>query len=165
MRKLVAGAVALALVALTAPDARAQVYLGPQVSVAEDVDVGVGVNVGVPLASLHENLEFSGNFTLYFPDVIDYWEVDGNVRYLFALEGNSAMVPFVMAGLAIGNSSWDGDDIPGVADDSNTELGLRVGGGAKFPMDRLTPFVDLGLTIGDLPDFILRGGFTFPLGG
>lgn len=164
MKKHFAGAMVLSLLALTAPRAQAQVELGPQLSIAEDVDFGLGVNVGVPLSSLNENLEFSGNFTLYFPDNIDYWEIDGNVRYLFPLAGNSSMVPFVMGGLAIGRSSWDGDDFPGLGDDSETELALRLGGGAKFPVGRVTPFVDLGLTIGDLPDFVLRGGLTFPLG-
>lgn len=163
MRKLFAGTMLFALLALSAPDARAQVDLGPQVSVAENVDVGIGLNVGLPLSTLNENLEFSGNFTFYFPDGIDYWEIDGNIRYLFPLEGNSSLVPFVMAGLGIGHYSW-GDDVPDRVDNSNTELGLRLGGGAKFPMERMTPFVDLGLAIGDLPDFTLRGGFTFPLG-
>ena len=164
MKKSLAGAMALSLLAFTAPQARAQVELGPQLSIANDVDFGLGVNLGLPLTSLHQNLEFSGNFTLYFPDNIDYWEIDGNIRYLFHLQGNSSMIPFAMAGLAIGRSSWDGDHVPGLGDDSNTELGLRLGGGAKFPMGKTTPFVDLGLTIGDLPDFVLRGGLTFPLG-
>ena len=163
MRTFFAGAVVLALFALSAPRAQAQVQLGPQLSMAEDVDFGLGVNVELPLSSLNENLEFSGNFTLYFPDRGDYWEIDGNVRYLFPPAGSSSVIPFVMGGLAIGRSSWDEDDFPDLDGNSDSELALRLGGGAKFPMGRVTPFVDLGLTIGDLPDFVLRGGLTFPL--
>lgn len=162
MRNLFSGALALAFLTLSASGAQAQVYLGPQLSVAEDVDLGIGVNVGVPLSALQENLEFSGNFTFYFPDGFDYWEVDGNVRYLFPLSDDMNLLPFAMAGLAIGHFSWDAN---GILDGSETELGLRLGGGFKVPMDKLTPFVELALGIGDIPDFTLRGGLTFPMGG
>ncbi|MFO8174447.1 MAG: hypothetical protein ACQET1_02825 [Gemmatimonadota bacterium] len=161
MKNLFAGVLALALLTLSAPAVQGQIDLGPQLSVAEDVDVGIGVNVVAPLATLHENLEFSGNFTFYFPDGVDYWEVDGDVRYLFPIPDNTSILPFAMAGLAIGYYSWDA----GIHDGSETELGLRLGGGFKVPMDNLTPFLELGLGVGDIPDFTLRGGLTFPLGG
>lgn len=161
MKILFAGILALALLTLSAPAVQGQIDLGPQLSVAEDVDVGIGVNVVAPLTTLYENLEFSGNFTFYFPDGVDYWEIDGDVRYLFPLPDNTSILPFAMAGLAIGRFSWDA----GIRDGSETELGLRLGGGFKMPMDNFTPFVELGLGVGDIPDFTLRGGLTFPLGG
>ncbi len=161
MRTALPGMIALALLALSAPAAQGQVQLGPQISVADEVDLGVGATVVFPLSSIYENLEFSGDFTLYFPDGYDYWEADGNVRLLFPLSGSTSLLPFVMAGLSIGRFSWDAG---GPFDGSETELGLRLGGGFKVPMERFTPFMDLGLGIGDIPDFTLRGGVTFAVG-
>lgn len=164
MRTLTAGSLLLALLLFCAPEARGQVALGPEVSVAEDVDVGIGAIVEAPLTSLHQNLEFAGRFTFYFPDGGDYWEMDGDVRYLFPLEGGNDLVPFALAGLAIGHFSWDYDGPGEGASGSSTEVGLRIGGGLKVPMGAFTPFAELGLGIGDIPDFSLRLGGTFPLG-
>lgn len=164
MRRSFYAALVLAALGLSAQEAQAQVELGPQVSVAEDVDVGIGANINVPLSSIHRNLEFSGNFTFYFPDGFDYWELDGDIRFLFPLSGETSLLPYAMAGLAIGDFSLDGDGDIGPPHYDDSELGLRIGGGFKIPMQNVTPFVDLALTVGDLPDFTLRGGFSFPLG-
>jgi len=164
MRRSFTVALVLAAFALTAQEIQAQVELGPQVSVAEDVDVGIGANINIPLRSIHPNLEFSGNFTFYFPDKFDYWELDADVRYLFPLSGNTSLLPYAMAGLAIGDFSVDVEEDIGPPRYDDSELGLRIGGGFKVPMETVTPFVDLALMVGDLPDFTLRGGFSFPIG-
>lgn len=164
MRTLAAGSLLLALLLIGGPEVQGQIAIGPEASVAEDVDAGIGFIVETPLASLHENLELASRFTLYFPDGGDYWEIDGDVRYLFHLDGGDDLIPFALAGLAIGHSSWD-YELPGEGGSgSNTEVGLRVGGGLKIPMRRFTPFAELGLGVGDLPDFSLRLGGTFPIG-
>jgi hypothetical protein len=164
MRILLAGSFVLALFFFSAPGAHGQVALGPEISLAEDVDLGIGAVMEAPLTSVYENLEFAGRFTLYFPDGGDYWEIDGDVRYLFPLEGENALLPYALAGIAIGHSSWNYETPGEGRSGSDTEIALRIGGGFKVPMDRLTPFVELGLGIGDLPDFTLRGGLTFPIG-
>jgi opacity protein-like surface antigen len=164
MRVLLAGSLVLFLFGFGSSPARGQVALGPEISVAEDVDLGIGAVIEAPLTSVYEELEFAGRFTVYFPDAGDYWEINGDVRYLFPLEGENALLPYVLGGIAIGHSSWD-YDVPGQGGTgSDTEIALRIGGGFKVPMDRITPFAELGLGIGDLPDFTLRGGLTFPLG-
>jgi hypothetical protein len=138
---------------------------GPEIALADDVDFGIGGVVSVPLTSIYPDLEFAGRFTLFFPDGFDYWEVDGDVRYLFNIEGNEEVVPYALAGLAIGRASHDdevGDfDVGG----SNTEVGLRLGGGIKAPMDQFVPFAELGLGVGDIPDFTIRAGLSFLVGG
>jgi len=159
-----AGLLVFALLAVGGSEAQGQVRLGPEVSLAQDVDFGIGAVVEMPMTSIHERLEFAGRFTLFFPDRGNYWELDGDVRYLFPLAGENTLLPYAMAGLAIGHSSWDYEGPGDGSTVSDTELALRIGGGAKFPMASFTPFVDLGLTIGDLPDFNLRAGVTFPLG-
>jgi len=164
MRTIVTGSLLLALLLFVAPDAQAQVAIGPELSVAEDVDVGIGAIIEAPLASLHQNLEFAGRFTIYFPDFGNYWEIDGDVRYVFPLDGENNLLPYALAGLAIGRFSWDYEGPGDVGSVSDTELGLRIGGGLKVPFGRVIPFAELGLGIGDIPDFSLRLGGTFPLG-
>ncbi len=165
MKKLCTGLFALALLLGTADPSEAQISLGPEISIADDVDFGIGAVLEAALSSLDPNLEMAARFTLYFPDRIDYWELDGDLRYLFPLDDQNEIIPFVLAGIAIGHASFDYDG-PGadIVDDGNTEVGIRLGGGLKIPMDRITPFVELGLGVGDIPDFTLRGGLTFPLG-
>jgi len=136
MRSLAAGSLFLALLLFGAPDARGQIAVGPELSVAEDVDVGIGVIIEAPLTSIYENLEFAGRFTFYFPDGFDYWEIEGDVRYLFPLSGGNDLVPYALAGLALGHFSWN-YDFPGAEGSvSDTEIALRIGGGLKVPMNR-----------------------------
>ena len=165
MRSLSSTTLALALVLLGSPGARGQIALGPELSVADDVDLGLGAVIEAPLTSVYENLEFAGRFTFYFPDTGDYWEIDADVRYLFPLEGENPLLPFVMGGIAIGHSSWEYDlPVIGTQSGSETELGVRIGGGFKVPLDRVVPYAELGLGVGDIPDFTLRGGVMFPIG-
>ncbi|MGW8266331.1 MAG: outer membrane protein [Longimicrobiales bacterium] len=164
MRTLVTGSLLLTFLLFGAPAAQGQVAIGPELSVAEHVDVGIGAIIEAPLASVHENLEFAGRFTIYFPDFGNYWEIDGDVRYVFPLDGENNLLPYVLAGLAIGHFSWDYDFPGGDGSVSDTEIGLRIGGGLKVPFGRAIPFAELGLGIGDIPDFSLRLGATFPLG-
>lgn len=164
MRTLFAGSLLLALFLIGTPDAQGQLRIGPEFSVAEDVDVGIGALVEGPLASLNENLEFAGRFTLYFPDFGNYWEIDGDVRYVFPLSGENDLLPYALAGLAIAHYSWDQGSAGDGGGYSDTEIGLRIGGGLKVPFGRTVPFAELGLGIGDIPDFSLRLGATFPLG-
>ena len=164
MKRLLAGVLGIVIIPLPASDVEAQVDVGAHVAVADDMDLGIGLNLGIPLSSFHEHLEFNGAFTFFFPDNLDYWEIDADVRYFFPLEENPSVLPYAMAGLAIGNISWDLDGPGDGVDDSNTEPGLRLGGGVQFPTERLNPFIDLALSIGDVPDFTLRGGLSVPFG-
>lgn len=161
MKKVLAGILSVALLSFFAPSAQAQVALGPQLSLADDVDFGIGAVLETPLTAFNDNLEFSGAFTLFFPDAGDYWELEGSIRYLFPNAGDGSFIPFVSAGIGIGRFSWDSENAEG----SDSEVGLKLGGGLKFPMEKITPFAELGLGIGDLPDFTLRGGLTFMVGG
>lgn len=164
MKKLLAGLFALALFLGTAGHGEAQVSLGPEIAIADDADFGLGAVLEAGLPSVDANLEVVARFNIFFPDGFDYWELDGDVRYLFPLRDQDQIIPFVLAGIGIGHASVDYDG-PGIeVDGSNTEVGIRLGGGLKIPMERITPFVELGLGVGDIPDFVLRGGLTFPLG-
>lgn len=159
MRKLLPGALALSLLCLPASWAYGQVSLGPQVTAADEVDLGVGVVVEAPLTSFHEALEFGGAFTFYFPDNGDHSELEGTVRYLFHLP-DSDLVPFALGGLGIGFASHEHNG----HQNDETQVDLRFGGGIKAHMEDFTPFAELALGVGDGPDFAFRAGLAFELG-
>lgn len=163
MKKLLSScAVLIALLALPST-ATAQLHVSPHAAFASDVDFGVGATLGIPVGPV----ELAGSFTFFFPSDFDYWEINAMVLYPFQLS-DSPVVPYAMAGLAIGHWSFDVDipDIPGFDfgfDGSHT--GLRVGGGARIGTgDSIAPFAEMLLGLGDLPDFMLRGGVSIPLG-
>jgi len=96
------------------------------------------------------------------------WNFDANVLYHFAEEN---WIPYVTAGLGAMYVNADLDDIgplPGVADESETELALNFGGGVKRDLSERIRFRgDLRYyNAGDLaPDFWrLSAGLTFLLG-
>lgn len=151
---------ALALLALGGPatPAEGQVHLGPQVSLGGDTDVGIGGRVvaGMPEYS---GLEFIGSFDVFFPDGYDYWEINGNLVHNFEVPEASSFRPYAGGGLNIAHYDRD-DDRPGDGDD--TDVGLNLLGGMKFPMEGVAPFVELRLTVEGGDQFVVTGGFLFP---
>ena len=168
MKKLLCSAALVGLLAVPS-FVSAQVEISPQLSIAQDVDFGVGGSVAFPLEALNDMVEGVVGFDLFFPgDNLGYWEIDALLRYMVEL-ANPDVLPFVSAGLGIGNYSVDLP--PGVPDlgfglGSSTQIGLKVGGGAKFnPGNSVSPWADLHLGIGDIPSFTLRVGAGFTVGG
>ncbi len=123
--------------------AQGQVYLGPTIAFHDDWDFGVGATIEFDLPELSPGLSFMGDFMYYFPDNFDYWEIDTNLTYDFALEGTSA-VPFALGGLNIGHVSSDN---PQAENDGNTEVGLNLGGGVKFGLGSLRPRIAARFTV------------------
>ncbi|MFO7655026.1 MAG: hypothetical protein R6X25_14600 [Candidatus Krumholzibacteriia bacterium] len=69
--------------------------------------------------------------------------------------------PFVGAGVVLSFVSWD-DDENVIADDSDTQAGLHIFGGAERRVSRSnTVFLELRLGIADAPDFKATVGMTF----
>lgn len=153
--------IVLGILAVPPSEVQAQVRLAPEVLLADNVDVGIGIHGFFPLQNAP--MEIGAYFDLYFPGSYDYFELGGTWYYLFPLADNPNIVPKFGAGVTIGNASYD-SDTPG-ADNSNTEVGLHVLGGLEFPMPSFQPFVEVGAGIGDIPDFFVRGGLSFRLGG
>ena len=83
-------------------------------------NLGLGVNVGYMLMKKFRGVaEFN-----YFlkKDVVSYWNLEGNVEYLFRLNDEFTLYPLV--GLDFLGSSWDGG--------SDTRLGLNLGAGVEY---------------------------------
>lgn len=151
MKRFVMVAVAAGALCLGAPgQAEAQVHLGPQVSLSDEV--GIGGRALFNLSDM-EGWEVAATFDV-FPDG-DYWELNGNFHYNFAIEGAPGLYPYVGPGLNIGRS-YGGADA--------TEPGLNVVAGTKFQAaERFTPFAELRLTLEGLREdaVVLTGGLLF----
>ena len=137
-----------------------QVHLGPQVSLADDADVGLGGRVvaGVPN---YTGLEFAGSFDVFFPDGdVDYWEINGNVLHNFEVAGTTSFRPYAGGGLNIARFDRD-ETLPGADDD--TEVGLNLVGGTKFATESpATPYVEIRFEIEGGEQVVITGGLLFP---
>jgi opacity protein-like surface antigen len=167
MRKVYGFAAAALVLALAAPmGLQAQVMIAPEAAYADGVDLGVGAQLTIPLPSLNENVELAGRFNFFFPDVGDYWEINGDLHYLFTTDGDSQVTPYVLAGVGIGRWSFDADlGSFGSVSASSTEVALRAGGGLRIPAsDKLNFVAEGAIGIGDIPDYAIRAGLQFTTG-
>lgn len=174
MRKVVFALFAFGAVLAVPAALSAQVNVGPYLAFHDDADLGIGAFVGVPMASIHEDLSFVGDFGFFFPgggshggvDVdVDYWELNANGLFKFPLEGQ-AFTPWALAGLNIANGSA-GVDLGelGSASASDTEIGLNVGGGVTFGEGPMSPFVGAKFELGGGEGAVIFGGLSFVVGG
>jgi hypothetical protein len=159
MRKLF-GTVALVGL-LTVPgtaQAQAVSVVGGLLAYHTDLEaVGVGAYLSLPLASIHPNLSIKPDFTFYFPDGGDYWELNGDAVWRFDLADNPSLIPFALGGISIAHVSPDGGG-------SDTDVGLNLGGGIIFPMASVRPAIGAKFEIQNDTGFVIFGGLGFPLG-
>lgn len=151
---------ALALVGMLGlpASAFAQVQAGPILAYHTDAEaVGIGAFVGIPLAAV-EGLAIVPDFTWFFPDGYDYFEINGDVVYNFTVGPDSPVMPFAFAGLNIARFSYD-------TFGSSTDVGLNLGGGINFQAGSLQPFAGAKFEIQDATGFVLFGGLGFTVGG
>ena len=157
MKKLLCAVALVGLLGIPV-SASAQATVGPLLAFHDDVDFGVGGFVAIPVPSLNPNLSVVPSFLYYFPDGGDYWEINGDVQYSFDVSPDTPVLPFAFAGLNFANFGGDGAD-------SQTEIGLNLGGGIEFRADSLNPFAGAKFTIGDVDGFVVFAGLGFTLGG
>ena len=131
---------------------------GPQVSLAEDADFGVGARVEFDFAN--SPLTIIGSFDYYFPDgPVDYWEINGNLIYNFTIPSAPTVTPYAGGGLNIAHASWDGGNL--VDDSSDTDAGLNLLGGARFDAGAIMPFIEMKFEIAGGEQFVVTGGLLF----
>lgn len=158
------GALATLALAGTAMPAAGQVHFGPQVSLADDADVGLGGRVTAGVEG-YSGLEVIGSFDVFFPDGdFDYWELNGNLVHNFELPEEPSVRPYAGGGLNVAHISFDdpGGDGPFDDDADETEVGLNLLGGFKFPMEGVTPFVEGRFEIEGGEQVVVTGGILFP---
>lgn len=149
-------AAAVAVSFLLPGTASGQAHVGPQLSLAEDRELGLGGRVLVNLSDF-EGWEGVGSFDLFFPDGdVDYWELNGNVLYNFPVEPSRSFFPYLGGGINIARLDARGMDA------GDTAVGLNVVGGGKFDAAGVTPFVEARIEVEGGEQFVFTGGLLFP---
>ena len=146
-RRVFVGGLVLALSLCSAGSTAAQTYGGFQANVGSDTDFGLGGRLLFDLEG--SNLEFVGSFDIYFPDGFDYWEINGNLFYHFDLPDAPTVLPYAGGGLNLAHFSNGGSD---------TEAGFNLGGGVRFLLDRISPFIEVKTVVGDADQSVLTFG-------
>lgn len=154
---------AAALMLAVPATAVGQVAFGPQLSFGGDTDLGIGGRVLANVESM-EHWDFIGTFDVWFPDDsgdndVSAWEANGNLAYNFVVEDTS-LNPYAGAGLSIFHVSVDNNSLPG-ADFDDTDLGLNLFGGLKFPGQSITPFVEVRAVLEAADQVVVTGGILF----
>jgi hypothetical protein len=146
---LAAPALAVGLVAYPTQEAHAQTAVGVQGNWGSEADLGVGGRLLINIPGV--DLETALSVDVFFPDAdVDWLEFNGNIFYHFHTPGN--VVPYLGGGLNVTRISANG---------SNTETGLNLGGGVRFPRPGVTPFVEARGVISDADQFVVTVGLLF----
>jgi len=160
MKRIVSALFVAAFLLVTAGGLEAQVRFGGQANLADDTDFGIGPRIALDLQELGSQFQFVGTWDIYFPDEdgLDFWELNGNIMYRFDLQQTNAVVPYGGAGLNVARFSVDtpGDDV------DNTELGVNFIGGAEFPLQTFTPFLEFRITAEGSKQLYVTGGVLVP---
>ena len=171
--------VSLGLVVAAQP-AQAQLAFGPQLVWGDDADFGIGGRLDFDLAGPLaiedgplQNLFGSATGSYFFddcpsrtPDLVDcsFIEFNGNANVPFTIE-DSSTEGYLGAGLHLARFSVDTNgpvEEPGLfIPVTDTEIGLNLLGGFKFPFSDLTAFVEGKLGLVGAQQFVLSAGILF----
>ena len=159
MRKLLGTVAMVGLLAVPGSvQAQGTTVIGGMLAYHTDAEaVGIGAYAGIPLNSIHPNLSIKPDFIFYFPDGFDYWELNGDAVWRFDLADNPSLVPFALGGISIAHTSVS---VAGFSA-SSTDVGLNLGGGVIFPMEKIRPAVGAKFEIQDNTGFVIFGGVGF----
>ena len=141
---------------------QAQTMAGPFLAYTDDAEAfGLGGFISIPLPALNPNISLVPDFTWFFPDAGNLFEVNGDLMYSFAVSPDSPVMPFAFAGLNIARYSVD----IGGTNFSDTNVGINLGGGVNFSAGSVNPFAGAKVELEGGESFVLFGGLSFPIGG
>lgn len=155
------GALAMVVLAHTPGPSQAQPTLGPNVAYHSEVDVGIGLMLGVPLPSLGDRIGLTADLTQFFPQTlfsgVTYSELNASVTYDLPVAGASVAL-FALAGVNVARSS------PDILAETETDFGLNVGGGARFDVGSFRPAVGGRFVVGGGDSVVIWASLPFKLG-
>lgn len=136
----------------TAQSQTNRLHLGPRVSYQFDLEeIGVGVQLGVPLANY---LEFYPSFDYFFVDNGSFWNLNADLKY--RLPAAAVRWLYLGAGLNIARSGAGGDH--------ETHAGLNLFAGVESLKGRIHPFGEFRFTANNGSTGQLAAGLNFTLG-
>lgn len=164
MKKLSAWLSVLALCTFAAGNAQAQRF-GGQVSWGSDSDIGVGARAEFDLTNtLSQQGPLSNAFIItqldvYFPDCggADCTWMEFNPSLAVPVPAGT-LNAYLGAGLNIARISVD---LGTFGNQSNTEIGINLLGGLKFPLGGLSAFSEARLSLGGGEQFAVSFGLLF----
>jgi hypothetical protein len=165
MRKTVVGLLAVVLCVTAAPSAQAQRF-GIQADFSTEWDFGIGARGEFDLTNVFTNQgAFSRAFIItsfdyFFADCNEctYWELNPMLAVPITVT-NPKIKPYLGGGLNIARVSVD---LPAPLEDaSDTEIGLNLLGGLRFPLGGVNAYTDARIVIGDNDQLVLTFGFLF----
>jgi hypothetical protein len=140
---------------------------GAQLSWGSDSDLGIGARFEADMTNvLSKNEPFSkaffiGQFDYYFIDCggadCSYWELNPSLAVPFKIQG-SKVRPYAGAGLNIAHASVD---LGTFGNASNTDTGINLLGGIKFPLSTMDAFTEARVSLGGGDQLALSFGLLF----
>ena len=153
------------------------ISVGAMQTVQAQLQIGGGLIYGTEI----EEFGIQGNATLNIPGPIrlaadigiffvddvgnldtSLWEINFNGHYLFP--GIPKANVYGLAGINIVTASVEGQVLGVTFDESDSELGLNVGGGAEIPIGFAKLFGELKYVLGDADQAVFTGGLRFSIG-
>lgn len=124
-------------------------------------DVGIGAQAGVTYGFTDE-IAAAANFTMYFPDGFDWWDINVNGHYNFLNEDGTNV--YALAGLNYANLSFPSvqTQFGSFGGGSTSEIGLNLGAGAEFDIDFAYLYTELKYVIGNADKLDVAAGLRFP---
>lgn len=131
-------------------------------------NIGIGANAEFPIM---ENLTLAPSFTYFLPKdessivKTTFFELNANANYYF-LQDDSFSI-YGLAGLNYTNVKVKVEDFGlgfGDASVSEGKIGLNIGGGVNFNLDKnWTPFTELKYVVSNFDQLVLVAGIKFNL--
>jgi outer membrane protein X len=158
--------VLLTLVSLTFCAASyAQVRIGGFLGYGSEVEqLAIGANAEF---FLNEKMAIAPSIAFYLPEEsgpykLSVWELNGNFHYYFVSEDMISVYGLGGLNFTSVHLNYDGPGFGG--DNSETEIGLNLGGGINFKVtDKIIPFGELKYAISDFDQVAIFFGVKFQL--
>jgi opacity protein-like surface antigen len=152
-----------------------------QISLGGGLAFGTGIDrAGLDLRAtfdIGKNWRIAPAINYYFPNDNDrrhnhwddgrlrVWEINADANYMIDVN-NDLLGLYAMFGLNITSWRWDWDNDNNFNDDddySNTELGVNLGMGLDFNLDKVVPFVEVKYVLGGFDQGVVALGVKFKL--
>lgn len=150
-----------ALLVPMSAEAQTGLKVGPRLGIPlGDLDPGSSLFLGLDARAHGTGLPVVPNASIDYyltdRDAVSYLAIDLNALYEFGIS-NQQFTPYAGGGLGITHVSVD-------ALGSDTDVGLNLVGGARFPLSSVEPFVQFNAMIGTESERLgLTGGILFNL--
>lgn len=116
-------------------------------------------------------LALGGDLTYFFPEKFDAFGVESktnliafNVLARYLLYQTAALHAYAMGGLNLALFRFKTEGFGESVSNSESELGLALGGGLGYSLAFAILYVELSYVLGDADQLVVAGGLRFPLG-